>query len=98
MGRSVLLAHGVSHRGGCAQVLPVQILSILDVVKEESRNTPLEIKIISVNRRQRVVFFLYFELTRSQQVCLVMTLLSNKQSHARRTWRFPARGPVASDR
>lgn len=56
MGRSVLLAHGVSHRDGRAQVLPVQILSILDVVKEESKNTPLEIKIISVNRRRRVFF------------------------------------------
>lgn len=56
MGRSGLLACGVSHRGGCAWVLPVLTLCILDVVKEESKNNPLEIKIISVNRRQRVVF------------------------------------------
>lgn len=56
VGRSGLLARGVSHRDVCAQVLPVQILCVLDVVKEERKNNPLEIKIISVNRRQRVVF------------------------------------------
>lgn len=38
----------------------------------KSKNIPLEIKIIPVNRRQRAVF-LYFELTCSQQMCLVVT-------------------------
>lgn len=38
----------------------------------KSKNIPLGIKIIPVNRRQRVVF-LYFELTCSQQMCLVVT-------------------------
>lgn len=51
-GRSGLLSHG----HGCARVLAVQILCVLGVVEEESKNIPLEIKIISVNRRQRVVF------------------------------------------
>jgi len=45
-----------SHRDGCAQVLADENLCILDVVKEVSKNNPLEIKIISVNRRQRVAF------------------------------------------
>lgn len=51
-GGSGLLAHG----DACARVLPVQILCVLDVVEEESKNIPLEMKIISVNRRQRVFF------------------------------------------
>lgn len=38
----------------------------------KSKNIPLETKIIPVNRRQRAVF-LYFELTCSQQMCLVVT-------------------------
>lgn len=64
MGRSGLLAHVFSHWHGWAQVLLVR--SFLSSVWLKSKNIPLEIKIIPVNRRQRVVF-LYFELTCSQQ-------------------------------
>lgn len=53
---TVWVSRGVTHRGGCAQVLPARVLYFHDTLKAQSKNIPLEIKMMSLNRRQGVVF------------------------------------------